>query len=457
LVTGQMKRGDDPNAFEQVAPATQLVAGDPLCNPGTPSYAAFGPYVTTDAKTHRANDQTGQAATAYMSGSGQVSSTDSRGVTLAHYEGITGHNIASVFWDWFNNPNSGFRPDVGVNWVYAAGLPISEPYWIDSTVGGNAKRVLVQLFERRVLTYTESNNDPYRIEWGNIGMHYQAWSDVASSPAPCPDSPAGTYLYVADGLNDRIQKFDGAGNFICQWVGDYDLNGPNARPQAITVDDQNYVYVNAIGRIEKYDQRGRYLGYFGTGISLSDLAIDHQGYLYGTDVVTSSVKKWDQAGNLVDEWGSLGTGNGQFDSLTGVAIDAQNNVYIADRNNHRIQKFTSGGDYLDQWDAEGQEADLWGFPTSVAVDSAGNSYASSSRIYKFDASGNFLDVFGDVSEIIGIADIVVAPNGNIYGVENIGVKIYRYDSSGNLLGSWGGSGSGQGQFNGPIGIAASSR
>jgi sugar lactone lactonase YvrE len=457
LVTGQLKRGDNPNDFEQRQPANQLVAGDPLNNPGTPSYATFGPHVTVDAKTNRSPDKTGQPATAYMSGGGQVSTTESRGVTLANYQSITGHNIASVFWDWFNNPSSGFRPDIGIDWLYTAGLPISEPYWIDSTVGGSTKRVLVQLFERRVLTYTDSNNDPYRIEWGNIGMHYQGWREAPAGPAPCPDSSAGTYLYVADTLNDRIQKFDGAGNYVCEWYGDYDLDGPSARPQALAVDNQNNLYVNALGRVEKYDQRGRYLGDWGTDINAWDMALDSQGYLYITDVASSSVKKYDQSGNLVDEWGSLGTGNGQFDSLTGIDIDAQNNVYIADRNNHRIQKFTSSGDYLDQWNADGVELDLWGFPASVAVDSAGNSYASSSRIYKFDADGGYLDVFGESNAIIGIADIVVAPNGDIYGIENIGVEIYRYTSNGDLIDSWGGSGSDQGQFNGPRGIAAASR
>ncbi len=172
LVTGELKRGDAGNAVEPRMPSYQHVAGDPVNNPGTPTYSAFAAYATTDGMTNRDADRTGQSATAFMSGDGLVSAGDSHGVTLSHYEGITGHNIASVFWDWFNSPASGFRPDVGVDWVYAAGLPISEPYWVDATVGGAVKPVLVQLFERRVLTYTESNNDPYRIEWGNIGQHY---------------------------------------------------------------------------------------------------------------------------------------------------------------------------------------------------------------------------------------------------------------------------------------------
>jgi hypothetical protein len=341
--------------------------------------------------------------------------------------------------------------------VYVAGLPISEPYWIDATVGGQVKRVLVQLFERRVLTYTDSNADPFRIEWGNIGQHYQTWNDASNAPAPCPDSPAGTYLYVADLFNDRIQKFDAQGSFVCEWYGDYDLDGPSARPQALAVDSQNNLYVNAIGRVEKFDRRGRFLGYWGNDVNIWDIAIDSQDNLYMTDVENAMVVKYGPDGNFITSWGSLGTAVGQFDSPTGIWVDAQDNVYVADRNNHRVQKFTSGGEFIRQWDAEGQEAELWEFPESIAVDSAGNSYVTSTRVYKFNPDGGLLDVFGEPNTVTGTGDIAVGANGSIYAIENVNVVINRFDTNGDLLGSWGAPGSGQGQFSSPRGIAAATR
>ena len=39
------------------------------------------------------------------------------------------------------------------------------------------------------------------------------------------------------------------------------------------------------------------------------------------------------------EWGTLGSGDGQFSSPFGVAVDASGNVYVADLFNHRIQTF----------------------------------------------------------------------------------------------------------------------
>ena len=178
LVTGRLQLGN--STFDQRNPATQLVAGDPSNNPGTPSYAAFAPLATTDGVTHRSTDRTGQPVTQFLNGAGLQSATDSGAVTLASFQTTTGHNIASVFWNWANDPTSGFRPAEGVDWVYVLGLPISEPYWVDAAVGGQVKRVLVQLFERRVLTYTASNTPTYRIEFGNIGRHYHDWRDTST-------------------------------------------------------------------------------------------------------------------------------------------------------------------------------------------------------------------------------------------------------------------------------------
>jgi hypothetical protein len=42
-------------------------------------------------------------------------------------------------------------------------------------VGGKTKMVLLQLFERRVLSYTPSNDPGWQVEMGNVGLHYLAW------------------------------------------------------------------------------------------------------------------------------------------------------------------------------------------------------------------------------------------------------------------------------------------
>jgi hypothetical protein len=184
LVTGQLQYTDGD--FEQRAPATLPIAGDPAGNPGTPSYAEMAPYTTTDGVSHRASNREGQEVIDFLDGSGQLSATTSSGVRYTQYQPVTGHNVADVFWNWSHDPASGLRPDEGVDWLYVLGYPTSEPYWVDSTVGTQPRRVLVQMFERRVLTYTADNPEPYKIEYGNIGQHYFRWRYKVSEAASIP-------------------------------------------------------------------------------------------------------------------------------------------------------------------------------------------------------------------------------------------------------------------------------
>jgi hypothetical protein len=61
------------------------------------------------------------------------------------------------------------------DWLYIVGLPLSEPYWTRVKVQGVDRDVLVQVFERRVLTYTPTNAPQWQVEMGNVGLHYQLW------------------------------------------------------------------------------------------------------------------------------------------------------------------------------------------------------------------------------------------------------------------------------------------
>ena len=58
---------------------------------------------------------------------------------------------------------------------YATGFPVTEAYWTTVRVAGASRQVLIQAFERRVLTYTPGNPTGYEIEAGNVGAHYYQW------------------------------------------------------------------------------------------------------------------------------------------------------------------------------------------------------------------------------------------------------------------------------------------
>jgi hypothetical protein len=94
---------------------------------------------------------------------------------------VAGLGIPKVFWDFMNRPGDvvegGNR--VGANplydWRYVIGEPLTEAYWVFIKVGGVEQGVLVQAFERRLLTFTPSNAAAFQVEMGNIGRHYFEW------------------------------------------------------------------------------------------------------------------------------------------------------------------------------------------------------------------------------------------------------------------------------------------
>jgi DNA-binding beta-propeller fold protein YncE len=88
------------------------------------------------------------------------------------------------------------------------------------------------------------------------------------------------------------------------------------------------------------------------------------------------------------QWGTEGSGEGEFNTPGGIAIASDGSVYVADTNNHRIQKFTSEGVFVSKWGTEGSGDGELQAPNDVAVASDGSVYVADSknnRIQKFAA------------------------------------------------------------------------
>jgi hypothetical protein len=83
---------------------------------------------------------------------------------LDTYDATTKHNIPFAFAQYRNRAG-----------LATIGLAISEPFWTRVKVGGVQRDVLVQAFERRILTFTPTNPQEFQVEMGNIGQHYHRW------------------------------------------------------------------------------------------------------------------------------------------------------------------------------------------------------------------------------------------------------------------------------------------
>ncbi|MGA7670337.1 MAG: hypothetical protein WBW04_07930, partial [Nitrolancea sp.] len=157
LITGRLQLGD--TAFEEHDPANVNVAGD-ADDPNGPTYSTFNALMSYAAVPD------GWVITQTVDRAGMVGAdhgTSSFNVTAKDVGVPTNHNVASVFWDFMNSTGTVYENGINVtgklfeNPYYGTGYPLTEAYWTTVLVGGVQKQVLVQVFERRVLTYTPSN------------------------------------------------------------------------------------------------------------------------------------------------------------------------------------------------------------------------------------------------------------------------------------------------------------
>ena len=178
----------------QREPAEIPVVGDPD-QPDPVTYTTLGRLsrLPTDEARAAAHDATGARITALLASDGMVTGdgvADST-ITVARYDTATGRNIAQPFADWeAAQPYSA---------LYVLGHPLSEPYWVRTTVAGVDQLVLLQAFERRVLSYTPENPAGWRVESGNAGQHYRAWRELRT-----PTDPRLAALAVSAPYGDEI-------------------------------------------------------------------------------------------------------------------------------------------------------------------------------------------------------------------------------------------------------------
>jgi len=200
LISGQMQTGEA--RYEDRYPAFIPMSGDPG-DQTTPTYAAFQAVSNTNRGDHPAPDRRGQRITATIDREGTVgddpSKTNIPNTDVVYFDSITHHNVPRAFWDFLNQTGQVREQGKIVEkplispWFYASGLPISEAYWTRSLVRGQVIDVLIQAYERRVLTFTPTNGPGFQVEMGNIGQHYYNWRyNFAGQPAPGTGTPFRT-------------------------------------------------------------------------------------------------------------------------------------------------------------------------------------------------------------------------------------------------------------------------
>lgn len=179
MIKGMIQTGD--GLFSPKDPPAIPMAGDP--DNLAPTYAQL----TTKAAALLAPtpSKNGQTTTTAISSNGDLTTipgedpSASSATQIVAYDTPTQHNVPGAFSD--------YRTQAG---LLTIGYAISEPFLAMVKVGGVQKRVMIQAFERRILTYTSTNPIDFRIEMGNIGQHYYQWRYVSGTQSALIPTPA---------------------------------------------------------------------------------------------------------------------------------------------------------------------------------------------------------------------------------------------------------------------------
>jgi RHS repeat-associated protein len=247
-------------------------------------------------------------------------------------------------------------------------------------------------------------------------------------------------LWVADGSNNRIEKFNSAGGEPVAYGTEGTGNVQFKHPGGIAVNQSTgnvYVADTNNSRVEELNSKGEYIRKWGTAGTETGqfktptmIAIDASNNVYVADTANNRVQEFNSEGTFIKALGSVGTGNGQFKSPGGLAF-AYGNLYVADYSNNRVQEFNSKLEFVRTFGSEGTGNGQFKGPWGIASDAAsGDLYvvdASNNRMEQFDPSGNFLNTFGSYGttegHFWGPSGVAIDTTGNVYVVDEFNARV----------------------------------
>ena len=258
-------------------------------------------------------------------------------------------------------------------------------------------------------------------------------------------------LWVADRGNNRIVHFDPEGHFASQFgsagSGDGQLNAPSG----IDIDPEGNVWVADTGndRIEKFNPQGEFLlkfgshgsegGQFDEPVGIAYAPGLPAGAVYVADRGNNRIELFGKGGNFIGQAGAYGSGEKQLIEPSAIALggpygESPVTLLIADSGNHRIQRWKWAGGFVNQFGTLGTGKGQFDHPEAIDVDEQGTIWVGdrvNDRVEAFDEEGNSLGEFGGAGTGVGQLELahpigIVASDGEVFIADSANDRIDRW-------------------------------
>lgn len=273
---------------------------------------------------------------------------------------------------------------------------------------------------------------------------------------------------------------------VSAFFGEYGITGSGLmyRPRDVAeMSDGSFVVVGGSGsgsdnKAMVFDSGGVFdfeFGTFGTGngqfFSPSGVCVLSDGSIVVSDTGNSRVQKFNSSGTYLTKWGTLGTGDTNFNAPQGITRDATDQIWVADSGAdidaaNQIRVFNSSGTFQFKFGSYGSGAGQFNGLRGIHYDLTNNllfaADSGNARVQVFNSSGVYQY---SITDRLTFVSTITGGRGP-HGVNSDGTYVYvsdseagdikKYEIDGTFVGSLGSYGTADDELGAPRGVLAAS-